>query len=171
MSGGLFTDQGEHRDVAARDVCADMAGAGLLIGIDFDAGATGSNAGSVTGYDAARSFSARNRRLATLVQTDVLSAMNAQGWAIPNEGVVPDRVLGGPANTSVAADYGHLLLLGPAEPGFFSTPGNMPGVLIEPLFVTDPFEGTLAASGSGQQVIAQGLANAVEQFLAPSSAS
>ena len=42
---------------------------------------------------------------------------------------------------------------------------TMPGALIEPLFVTDPFEGTLAASPSAQQVIARGIARAVEQYL------
>ena len=43
----------------------------------------------------------------------------------------------------------------------------MPGALIEPLFITDPYEGTQAASPSGQQVIAGGLAQAVEQYFAP----
>ena len=128
---------------------------------------TSYNAGSVTGYDTDRSFSAQSLRLATLVQTDVLGAMNAQGWAIPDEGVVDDSELGGPALTTAAADYGHLLLLGPAEAGWFTTPSTMPGALIEPLFITDPFEATLAASAQGEQVIAEGLAQAVEQYFAP----
>ena len=38
VSGGLFTAQGVHDDVAARDVCADLAKANLLLGIYFDAG-------------------------------------------------------------------------------------------------------------------------------------
>jgi len=67
-----------------------------------------------------------------------------------------------------AARYGHVLLLGPAQAGYFSTPSTMPGALIEPLFVTDPFEGSLAASPTGQQVIAGGIAAAVTQELAPS---
>ncbi|MGO9854931.1 MAG: hypothetical protein ACLPYY_07820 [Acidimicrobiales bacterium] len=36
----------------------------------------------------------------------------------------------------------------------------------EPLFITDPFEGTLAASPSGQEVIAGGLAEAIGQYVA-----
>jgi N-acetylmuramoyl-L-alanine amidase len=36
------------------------------------------------------------------------------------------------------------------------------------LFLTDPFEGTLAASPQGQLAIATGIADAVEQFLTPS---
>jgi N-acetylmuramoyl-L-alanine amidase len=40
----------------------------------------------------------------------------------------------------------------------------MPGALIEPLFVTDPFEATVAASAHGQQVIAKATAEAIEQY-------
>ncbi len=118
VSGGLLTADGVHDDVMARDVCANLAKANVLVGIYFDAGESPLNAGSVTGYDTDRPFSVQNLRLATLVQTDVLGAMNAQGWGIPDLGVVDDSQLGGPALTTAAADYGHLLLLGPADPGY-----------------------------------------------------
>ena len=55
-------------------------------------------------------------------------------------------------------------------PGYFSTPSRMPGAVVEPLFITDPFEGSIAASTKGQGVIAGGIAEAVEQYLAPPSA-
>jgi N-acetylmuramoyl-L-alanine amidase len=57
-----------------------------------------------------------------------------------------------------------VLLLGPASPGWFDTPSRMPGALIEPLFMTDPFEGPIADSTKGQHVIAVGLARAVQQY-------
>jgi len=171
VSSGALTIQGAHSDVAARDICANLAHANILIGIYFDAGASADNAGSVTGYDAVRPFAADNFKLAGLVQTEVLAAMNAEGWAIPDDGVVSDVNLGGPALTGTAASYGHLLLLGPAEAGYFSTPSQMPGALIEPLFITDPFEGSIAASATGQRVIATGLAHAVEQYFAPPATS
>jgi len=164
VDGNLLTAQGVHDDVAARAACANDAHAEVLIGIYFDAGATG-NAGSVTGYDADRPFAADNLRLADLVQSDVLGAMNARGWGVPDEGVQPDSELGS-AIGSEAISYGHLMLLGPAEPGWFDTPSQMPGALIEPLFITDPFEGSIAASATGQQVIAAGIARAVEQYFA-----
>jgi N-acetylmuramoyl-L-alanine amidase len=168
VDGRLLTALGVHDDVAARDVCANDAHANVLVGIYFDAG-TSSNAGSVTGYDAVRAFAAANKRLATLVQADVLGAMNREGWGIPSEGVQTDDQLGSSLSSSssinsAAVDYGHLLLLGPASPGFFSTPSVMPGALIEPLFITDPFEGSIADSHHGQEVIAGGLAKAVEQY-------
>lgn len=172
VSGQELSLQGAHDDVAARDACANLSGAAVLIGIYFDSGASASDGGSVTTYDAARPFSVANLRLARLVQKDTLAAMNARGWQIPDDGVQPDSVEGSLVPTSssspiavAAARYGHVLLLGPADPGFFTTPSSMPGALIEPLFVTDPFEGTLAASPADQQVIAGGIVQAVEEYL------
>jgi len=63
--------------------------------------------------------------------------------------------------------YGHLVLLGPAKPGYLPTPSHMPGALVEPLFITDPFEGSIASSAHGQRVIAGGLARAIGQYFAP----
>jgi N-acetylmuramoyl-L-alanine amidase len=166
VDGGLFTAQGSFNDVAARDVCANLAKANVLVGIYMNSGEPW-NAGSVTGYDADRPFSADNLRLATLLQDDVLGAMNAQGWDIPDGGVQNDSGLGS-ALTAAAVAYGHLLLLGPAEKGYFVTPSQMPGALIEPLFVTDPFEASIAASTHGQHVIATAIARAIGQYLSGS---
>jgi N-acetylmuramoyl-L-alanine amidase len=44
----------------------------------------------------------------------------------------------------------------------------MPGALIEPLYVTDPYEAAVAASPRGQHLIAAGIADAVEQYFAAS---
>jgi N-acetylmuramoyl-L-alanine amidase len=152
--------------VAARDVCANMAHADVLVGVYFNAGTSAANAGCITAYDTARPFAGDNRRLADLVQSDVLAAMNAQGWQIPDVGAQTDEGLG--SSVSAADDaYDHLMLLGPAKKGYFSTPSTMPGALVEPLFITDPFEGTIVASRHGQHVIAAGLARAVEQYFGP----
>jgi N-acetylmuramoyl-L-alanine amidase len=171
VTQGTFTLQGAHDDVAARDVCADESHAQALVGIYYDAGGSAENAGSIAAYDADRPFASSNLRLATLVQTDVLARMNAQGWGIPDDGVQTDDQLGSldgdPESGGLAgqaAAYDHLLLLGPASPGYFDTPSTMPGTVIEPLYITDPFEGSIAASSKGQSVIAQGIATAVEQY-------
>ncbi len=173
-SGGELSLTGSHNDVAARDQCANDAHAQVLVGIYYDAGASAENAGSLTAYDSARSFAADNLRLATLVQHDVVSDMDAQGWAIPDDGVQTDGSLGsfvGNASdggiAGEAAAYQHLLLLGPAAPGYFTTPSQMPGAVIEPLYLTDPYEGSIADSSLGQQTIARGIATAVEQYVAP----
>lgn len=174
ISGQELSLQGAHDDVAARAVCADDAGAAVLVGIYLDAGASTSNAGSLAAYDTVRSFAARNQQLATVVEQDVVASMNAHGWQIPDDGVVSDTqvgsVSGNPDQGGIAAQaaaYDHLLLLGPAQAGYFSTPSTMPGTVVEPVFITDPFEASVVDNTPGQQAVAAGVASAVEQFLAP----
>ena len=136
-------------------------------GIYFDAGGSTYNAGAVTGYDTDRPFTAQNLRLATLVQNDVLGAMNAQGWGIPNLGVTDDSQLGGPALSAAAGRLRAPFAPGPGRPGLVLHAEPDARRAIEPLFITDPYEGTQAASRSGQQVIAGGLAQAIEQYFTP----
>lgn len=166
VSGRLLTVRGSHDDVAARDVCANKARADILIGIYMNSGGPGA-AGCLTAYDPDRPFAAQNRRLAGLLQRDVLGLLNAHGLAIPDGGVATDGGLGSALSIADLA-YGHLLLLGPAKAGYFSTPSRMPGALIEPLFLTDPFEASVAASSWGQHLIASGIARAVGQYFAAS---
>jgi N-acetylmuramoyl-L-alanine amidase len=169
VSDDLLTVQGAHADVTARDICANMAKANILVGIYMDGGFPGA-AGCLTAYDPDRRFSAQNLRLATLIQNDVLGAMNARGLDIPDAGVTSDSQLGS-AVSAAALSYPHLLLLGPAQAGYFTTPSEMPGALIEPLYLTDPFEASVAASSSGQNLIAGGIAEAVGQYFEDSSGS
>jgi N-acetylmuramoyl-L-alanine amidase len=178
LSGGELSLTGSHDDVAARDVCANDAHAQVLVGIYYDAGASADEAGSLTAYDPSRPFAADSLRLATLVQHDVVADMDAQGWGIPDDGVQTDGSLGSFVGdpdegglAGQAASYHHLLLLGPASPGFFTTPSQMPGAVIEPLYLTDPYEGSIADGSLGQRVIAQGIASAVEQYLTPRSSA
>jgi hypothetical protein len=100
--------------------------------------------------------------------------MNAQGWQIPDDGVVPDSGYGSSTGdpsagglAALAASYDHLLLIGPPLAGFLTTPNQMPGAVIEPQYLTDPFEGSIAATPGDRLVIAAGIADAVEQYLAP----
>jgi N-acetylmuramoyl-L-alanine amidase len=161
MYAGALTSRGLRADIAARDVCANMAGANLLVGIYMNAGYWGG--GSVTAYCADRPFAASNERFAGLLQGDVLRELNSHGYGIPDLGLQTDDQMG--SSSGLAADeYGHLMLLGPAKRGYFSTPSQMPGALIEPLFLTDPFEASVAASARGQGLIAQGIAHAVMDY-------
>jgi N-acetylmuramoyl-L-alanine amidase len=177
VSDGVLSLKGSHDDVVARDVCANLAHADALIGIYMDAGGSSQDAGSVTVYDADRPFASANARLARLLQTDVLAAMNAQGWQIPDDGTVPDSGFGSSVGdpsagglAAAAAAYDHLLLIGPAAAGYFASPSAMPGAVIEPLYLTDPFEASIAVSSADQAVVAQGMARAIEQFLKPAPA-
>lgn len=165
VNGNLYTTSGLHKEVAARALCADEAHASVLVSIHFNVGTTASQAGALTTYDNVRSFSAANARLAQLVERDVVVSLHSHaGWDVPDDGVTTDDLVGN-SLTSAGASYGHLLVLGPAKAGYLSTPSTMPGVLTEPLFLTDPFEGSIAASGAGQRAIALGIATAIGTFL------
>jgi N-acetylmuramoyl-L-alanine amidase len=174
LDGKVLSLVGAHDEIAARDICANDAHANLLVGIYFDASNSSSAAGSVTTYDAVRPFSRENMRFAQLLQSSVVAAMNHRGWQIPDVGVLDDVGMGSnngdPATSVLAAqalEYDHLMLLGPAMKGYFSTPSKMPGALIEPLFITDPFEGSIAANAKDQRDIASGIAHAVELYFSP----
>jgi len=163
LSGGLFTGQGVHRDLIARDVCANRARAAILIGVYFNASSASSAGGSLTLYDSARPFWPASRRLSVLVQRDVLARLRANGYAVPDDGV-HDDVGYGSSVTAADRAYGHLLLLGPAKSGYFADPTQMPGALIEPLFVTNPAEASIADSRRGQEALARGLADAARDY-------
>jgi len=177
-SGNLLTALGVHDDVVARDACANLAHADALVGIYMNAAVSSRGAGSVTVYDTARPFAAANHRLAGLLQTAVLEAMNSHGWQIPDDGAVPDSGFGSSVGdpsagglAAAAAAYDHLLLIGPAATGYFATPSEMPGAVIEPLYLTDPFEASVAVTAADQAVVAGGIVSAVEQFLSPMAAA
>ena len=163
LDSGGESSAGKHADTIARITCANLAKAFVMISVHFDAFPSSSVTGALTFYDPGRTFSAQNQQLATLVQNDVVAAMDATGTTVHDRGVESSVHQG---NSTSAADraYGRLLLLGPAKPGYNDEPGDMPGALIEPLFITNGTEGTLAASEAGQQAIASGIANAVNQF-------
>lgn len=175
VSDGVLSLQGAHDEVAARDICANDARANAVVGIYFDASSSPATAGSLTTYDAVRPFSASNLRLSRLLQSAELADMNAQGWAIPDDGVKTDAGMGSsngnPAAGGLAAkaaSYDHIMLLGPAMAGYFSTPSEMPGAVIEPLYITDPFEGSIAASAHDQMVMAEGIATGIERYFGAS---
>jgi N-acetylmuramoyl-L-alanine amidase len=163
LSGGLFTGQGVHRDLVARDACANIAKADILIGVYFNASDYSSLGGSLTLFDAARPFWPANQRLARLVQRYVLGRLDANGRTVADDGVHADSGYGSSVTTADQA-YDHLLILGPPKAGYFSSPSLMPGALIEPLFITNPAEASLADSASGERAIARGLLTAVEQY-------
>jgi N-acetylmuramoyl-L-alanine amidase len=164
-AGGALTDDGDRRDVVARAACANAAHAAVLLSIHFDGDADPSAGGAETVYDDARPFAADNQRFAQLAQGDMVAGLHAAGWPVPDRGAIADSLVGTPSLSAQGSSYGHLLVLGPARPGYVDEPSQMPGALVEPLFITKPTEGDIAAGQTGQGVIAQGLTQAIEAFV------
>jgi N-acetylmuramoyl-L-alanine amidase len=159
VAAGTLKASAEHRDLMARTACANSASASVLISIHFDSFSDPSVGGSETIYDSARPFAAQNKRLAM----DLQSALVA-GLGTNDRGIWTDDQLSAPALTTQGSDYGHLIELGPASPGWVDTPSLMPGVLVEPLFLTNAAEAHLASDPAGQQRIAQALAAGVYKY-------
>ena len=164
-----FTLSGEHKDTAARIRCANAGNANLLVAIHLNAFEQPSAGGAETIYDSAREFSADNARFAGLIQEGLLSSFSAHGWTVPDRGAKDDADLEGLALSAEAADYGHLLELGPAQAGWLDDPSRMPGALTEPLFVTDRHEANLALTSDGRDAMAQGIEQAIVRYFAGES--
>jgi len=159
VAAGALTASAVHRDLLMRAACANASGATVLLSIHFDAFDDPSVGGTETFYDSARSFASESKRLATDVQSAVVSALRTA-----NRGVWTDEQLAAPTLTPSGSRYGHLIELGPASSGWVDHPSEMPGALVEPLFLTNPREASVAASADGQQRIAAALKTALEAY-------
>jgi N-acetylmuramoyl-L-alanine amidase len=157
---GSLTASAEHRDLAARAACANAAGAAALVSIHFDAFGDPSVGGTETFYDSARTFAPSSKRLATDLQSALVVALGTS-----DRGVWTADQLAAPTLTSSGSSYNHLILLGPNSPGWVDAPSEMPGALVEPLFLTNPAEARVASDPSGQQVIAAALEAGLVKFL------
>jgi N-acetylmuramoyl-L-alanine amidase len=164
LAGSVLSVTGEHKDLAARTRCANLSGAAALVSVHFNLDGHASTGGGITFYDADRSFAARSRTLAGLLQHDIVAALVAHGWQVSDRGSTSNST-GGSTLTVQAAAYGHLLVLGPGKQGYNDNPSAMPGALVEPLFISNPAEGSIADSVAGQHTIATGIAAAVGTFL------
>jgi N-acetylmuramoyl-L-alanine amidase len=160
LSGSGISVADERRDLQARIDCANSAHADALLSIHFNGFGDPSAGGTETFYDSARPFAAQNLRLARSVQAALVAALG-----LKDRGALADDQLDTPTLTDAGATYGHLVQLGPPQPGLVSRASAMPGALTEPLFVTAPSEAAIVASQHGRQQIANALASGLEGFL------
>jgi len=168
---GALTPASVRRDIAARIDCANAAHAAILVGIHFNAYEDPMVNGTETLYDGARPFAAASQRLATLVQHAVVAQLGTAGWVVADRGVKDDTTAGTPALTTQGTAYGHLLQLGPAATGWLDHPSTMPGIISEPVFLTNGAGADLATSTQGQRALAQGVAQAITVYFGARSAS
>jgi N-acetylmuramoyl-L-alanine amidase len=166
LAGATFSTAGKHADLIARLRCANLSGAALLVAVHFDSYPDGSVRGATTVYNDTRPFTGSNQNLAALLQQDIVAALAAAGWQVPDRGIAGDTNLGGGEITDAGEAYGHLVMLGPAAPGYVDEPSTMPGALVEPLFLSNPDEAAAATDPAGQSAIANGISQAVQTALA-----
>jgi N-acetylmuramoyl-L-alanine amidase len=161
---GLLTPVAAEREIEARSLCANAARADVLIGVHMNSFANRSASGAETIYSPSRPFSRRSRRLADLVQRTIVAAIARSGVASVDRGVLPDRDAGGASLTVQTENYHHLIELGPADPPWLPHPSLMPGVVVEPAFVSNPGEASFVLSARGQRVLASALVDALDSY-------
>jgi N-acetylmuramoyl-L-alanine amidase len=165
LAGATFSTAGNRADLIARLRCANLSDAAILISVHFDSYPDSSVRGATTVYNDSRTFAESNENLAALLQRNIVGALAAAGWHEPDRGIADDTNSGGGA-TEAGEAYGHLILLGPAAPGYVDEPSTMPGALVEPLFLSNPDEAAAATDPAGQSAIANGISQAVQTALA-----
>lgn len=156
---GALTATAVHRDLLTRIACANAASADVLLSIHFDAFDDPAVGGAETFYDAARPFAAESKRLAGDLQSALVAALG-----VNDRGVWADDQIGAPTLTTSGRLYDHLMELGPAESGWVDDPSQMPGALVEPLFLTNPAEARLASDPAGRQRVASALRTGLERY-------
>ncbi len=161
---GVLDPDAAQREVEVRDVCANAAHADILVSIHMNGFVDSAANGTETFFCPTRPFAAHSRRLADLVQRAMVSAFRSSGTTTIDRGVLPDREGGGAALTPQTASYHHLIMLGPADRPWLPFPSQMPGVLVEPAFLTNPSQGSFVASGRGQEALARGLVAAIDSY-------
>lgn len=161
VSGGL-NESGQRSQLTARARCANLSGAQALVSIHLNSFDQADVRGAETLFEPDRPFGDNNRRLANLLQRDILRGFAELGRPVPDRGVRGDTTSGNGRNDVDAHD---LVILGPQLPGRIDEPSAMPGALIEPLFLTNPEDAALATSPEGRQVLARAIRTALEEFL------
>ncbi len=130
---------------------AAAAGARIYVSIHFDSNSD-PRVGGTTVYYNPDNYGAASRQLGTAIAREIVARVReATGYALPDLGVRADLSAGKP--------YGH----------FFSLRGSFPSVLVEGMFLSNPYEAGLLAQEATLDVLADAYAEGIARYLASSS--
>ncbi len=152
-------------EVQARIDAANAGDAAVMLSLHFNGLADTPLGGSSTWYNTKREFADRNKRLATLVHTAQIEALTTLGYAPRDWGIVPDDTIQTGSQAKIDVGYPHFYLIGPVWRGR-PRPSRMPGVIVEPLFLTNRREAELVSRPDVRDALARAYAAAVREFLA-----
>ncbi len=139
-------------DLQMRIDLANSAHATLFLSIHFNGIDDPAVEGTTSYYDAARPFAKRSQYFATLMDREVMAALQGISYAALNRGVQTD---------SQAVGFGsHFYVLGPDA----ARPIQMPGMLEEGLFLTNPSDAALLRKPGTLDLLAQAYAKAIQDY-------
>jgi len=148
-------------DLQARVDIANEAGADVFISLHNNGSGSPDESGTEVWYCKERTFGDKNFALASELQSAILASLRSVGYTSRDRGIKEDsnfRIYRGqPYN---------IFVLGPArEPGH-PRATEMPGALIESLFVSNPVEARLLQRDDVLDAIAAGCFEGIERYFA-----
>jgi N-acetylmuramoyl-L-alanine amidase len=172
-----------RRDLQARIDLANESGADIFVSLHSNGAASTAQHGIETYYNSQRPFAGFNYALASMLQSAVVSEMRAVDYAVMDRGVKDDACLKafqgrcfplfvlGPGRTTsreeVVARGGSPEALGmaPGQPSTSSRPTDMPGALLELLFISNPADAALLKDADARDTIARGITRGIIDYL------
>ena len=140
----------------ARADIANAAGADIILALHFNGSDDAAQSGTEVYYNPDRAFGDRSRMLATFVDESLLAGIRALGYDTRDRGIMNDASIG------ARFDQAHTFLLGEAA-GF--RPTEMPGVICEPLFVSNDVEAALLQRDDMRQAIAAAYKAGIDRYV------
>lgn len=177
----------QRRDLQARIDLANAAGAALFISLHSNGLSDPSADGVETYYNAVRPFATQSRLLAQSIQRNVVEEMARSGYRVRDRGTLDDSCLRafqgvcfplfvlGPSRETprdeVLRRGGDPAALGfsAGQAAIVSRATQMPGALVELLFVSNAEDARLLAADESREALARGVVLGISRFLAGQS--
>jgi N-acetylmuramoyl-L-alanine amidase len=144
-------------DLQARVDKANSVSADLLIAVHFNGVDDPSKRGTQMFYADERPFTDRSKSLAEMVQNNMLKQLDKAGHqSIDRKATADSQLLGRGV---------HFYLLGP-ESKTIKRASQMPGIIGEPLYLTNPEDAAAIRKPAVQEAVARAYADAVAEYFA-----
>jgi N-acetylmuramoyl-L-alanine amidase len=151
-------------DLQSRIDLANRENGDLLVSLHSNGSSDPGQSGVEVWFDPNRTFAADNERLARLLLEGTLASLDAYGYTATDRGIKDDTCFRFRFNRCFP-----LFLLGPARMATATRPASraseMPGALIESLFITNAADAAVLNDDAGRDAIARGIADAIHAFL------
>lgn len=168
--GRVFDGTPQGRVAALRDelqarinICNE-AGADIMISIHLNGIDNVSVNGYEVYYNSQRPFADRNIDLATFIYREMSASFAEVGFETTGRGTKDDLDLS--ADTHEFGGEQFLVMIGPevVKPEYTIQPTNMPGVIIETLFISNTNDATFILNPANQKVLVEGWATGIEKY-------
>jgi N-acetylmuramoyl-L-alanine amidase len=172
-------------DLQARIDTANQADADLFLSIHSNGSPSGDQSGVEVWFDPYREFGETNHVLAQTIQDNVLAELAAYGYNAVDRGIKDDTCfrqrsgrcfplfLLGPPRTTTREDLlrrgvdPNSLGLEPGQQAITTRATQMPGALVELLFISNAADAAMLADEGAREAMARGVATALLSMLPP----